>query len=96
LHLYFSFVIRSQSGFGALITGAEPYDKPVFAVHKNVFVGVVGLVFVGGAFIFNGRLWNKKRRKHTPAVQDKPLTICLLVYKCHEKQENADVRRSVQ
>jgi len=60
LHLYFSFVIRSRSGFGALITGAEQYDKPVFAHHKNVFVGEVGLVFVGVAIIVNGRWWNEK------------------------------------
>jgi hypothetical protein len=96
LKLYSAFVLRSRSGFGALITGAEPYDKPVFAVHKNVFVSVVGLVFVGGAFIFIGRLWNKKRRKHALDSQDKLRQINLLVYKWQEKQEKADVRRSIQ
>jgi len=70
--LYSAFVLRSRSGFGALITGAEPYDKPAFAHHKYVFIGVVVLIFVGAAFIFNGCLWTKKRRKHAPAVQDNP------------------------
>jgi len=85
LHLYSAFVLRSRSGFGALITGAERYDELVFAHHKYVFVGVVRMVFVGAAFIFNGRLWNKKRSKRAPAALDKPLTINLLVYKWQEK-----------
>jgi hypothetical protein len=96
LHLYFSFAIRSRSGFWALITGAEASNELVFANHKNVFVSVVGLVFVGGAFIFNGRLWNKKRRKHALDSQDKLRQINLLVFKWQEKQEKADVHRSIQ
>jgi hypothetical protein len=47
LHLYSAFVLRSRSGFWALITGAEQYNEPVFAHHKYVFVGVVVLIFVG-------------------------------------------------
>ncbi len=72
LHLYFSFVIRSRSGFGALITGAERYDELILAHHKYVFVVKIGLVFVGAAFIFNGRLWNKMRSKHAATTQDNP------------------------
>jgi len=37
-----------------------------------VFVVKVGLIFVGAAIIFNGRLWNKMRSKHAAAVQDNP------------------------
>jgi len=96
LHLYFSFVIRSRSGFGALITGAERYDELILAHHKYVFVVKVGLVFVGAAIIFNGCFWNKKRRKQVSDVQDKPLTVSLLAYKCQEKQENANEGRSIQ
>jgi len=90
LPLYSISVIRSRSGFWALITGAEPYDKPVFAHHKYVFVVKVGLIFVGAAFIFNMCFWNKKRVKHAAATQDNPRYINLLAYKCQEKQENAN------
>jgi len=83
--LYSAFVLRSQSGFWALITGAEPLNEPVFANHKNVFVGVVRLVLVGAAIIFNGRLRNKIRSKCAPAALDKPLTIKQMAYKWQEK-----------
>jgi len=55
LFLYSAFVIRSRPGFGALITGAEPLNEPVFAHHKYLFVDVAGLVFVSVAIILRER-----------------------------------------